>query len=57
MTTNCLQRPQDSYKDRIFTAGLVGWPGVTHIADRNFTPVIARPWRCRDSRPTPTGRA
>ena len=42
MTTNCLQRPQDSYKDRIFTAGLVGWPGVTHIADRNFAPVIAK---------------
>ncbi len=42
MTTNCLQRPQDSYKDRIFTAGLVGWPGVTHIADGNFAPVIAK---------------
>ena len=42
MTTNCLQRPQDSYKDRIFTAGLVGWPGVTHIADRSFAPVIAK---------------
>jgi hydroxylamine reductase len=42
MTTNCIQRPQDSYKDRIFTAGLVGWPGVAHIADRNFAPVIAK---------------
>ena len=42
MTTNCLQRPQDSYTDRIFTAGLVGWPGVTHIADRNFAPVISK---------------
>ncbi len=42
MTTNCLQRPQDSYKDRIFTCGLVGWPGMTHIADRNFAPVIAK---------------
>jgi hydroxylamine reductase len=42
MTTNCLQRPQESYMDRIFTAGLVGWPGVTHIADRNFAPVIAK---------------
>ncbi|MHB8907713.1 MAG: hydroxylamine reductase [Syntrophales bacterium] len=42
MTTNCLQRPQDSYKDRIFTVGLVGWPGVTHIADGNFGPVIAK---------------
>lgn len=40
MTTNCLQRPQDSYKDRIFTAGLVGWPDVAHIADGNFKPAI-----------------
>ena len=42
MTTNCLQRPQDSYKDRIFTVGLVGWPGVSHITDGNFAPVIAK---------------
>jgi hydroxylamine reductase len=40
MTTNCLQKPRDSYKDRIFTCGLVGWEGVTHIEDRDFTPVI-----------------
>jgi hydroxylamine reductase len=40
MTTNCLQKPRDSYKDRIFTCGVVGWPDVVHIADRDFTPVI-----------------
>ena len=40
LTTNCLQRPQKSYEDRIFTTGLVGWPGIPHIADKNFTPVI-----------------
>ncbi len=40
MTTNCIQRPKDSYKDRIFTSGLVAWEGVTHISDRNFAPVI-----------------
>ncbi|MHC5058435.1 MAG: hydroxylamine reductase, partial [Planctomycetota bacterium] len=40
MTTNCIQRPKDSYKGRIFTSGLVAWPGVEHIADRNFAPVI-----------------
>ncbi|MCX8038467.1 MAG: hydroxylamine reductase [Candidatus Sumerlaeia bacterium] len=40
MTTNCLQKPRDTYKARIFTSGLVAWPGVTHIADRNFAPVI-----------------
>jgi len=40
MTTNCIQKPKDSYKDRIFTCGLVGWPGVRHIDDRDFAPVI-----------------
>ncbi len=40
MTTNCIQRPQEVYKGRIFTSGLVAWPGVKHIADRNFAPVI-----------------
>jgi hydroxylamine reductase len=40
MTTNCIQKPRDSYKNRIFTSGLVAWPGVRHIADRNFAPVI-----------------
>src|SRR5574341_424359 len=42
MTTNCIQRPVESYKNNIFTTGLVGWPGVTHIADNNFAPVIKR---------------
>jgi len=41
MTTNCIQRPKDSYLNRIFTTGLVAWPNVTHIADKNFAPVIA----------------
>jgi len=40
MTTNCIQKPRESYKDRIFTCGLVAWPGVKHISDRNFAPVI-----------------
>ena len=40
MTTNCIQKPKDTYKDRIFTCGLVGWPGVTHIKNRDFTPAI-----------------
>ena len=40
MTTNCIQKPADSYKNRIFTSGLVAWPDVTHIADGDFTPVI-----------------
>jgi hydroxylamine reductase len=42
MTTNCIQKPQDSYSDNIFTTGLVGWPGVDHIADKNFSPAIEK---------------
>ena len=40
MTTNCIQKPRDSYKARIFTCGLVAWPDVVHIKDRDFSPVI-----------------
>lgn len=42
MTTNCIQKPKESYLHRIFTCGLVAWPGVRHIGpDRDFTPVVA----------------
>jgi hydroxylamine reductase len=41
MTTNCIQRPRDGYKARIFTSGMVGWPGVQHISNQDFSPVIA----------------
>jgi hydroxylamine reductase len=40
MTTNCIQRPRETYKARIFTTGLVGWPGVTHVDKSDFGPVI-----------------
>ncbi len=40
MTTNCIQKPKDSYKDRIFTTGLVQWPGVAHIDDHDYSAVI-----------------
>ena len=40
MTTNCIQRPRETYKARIFTSGLVAWPGVTHVSNRDFSPVI-----------------
>ena len=40
MTTNCIQRPTN-YTDRIFTTGLVAFPGVRHIDEKkDFTPVI-----------------
>ncbi|HER63376.1 MAG TPA: hydroxylamine reductase, partial [Desulfobacteraceae bacterium] len=41
-TTNCIQKPQDSYKDRVFTNGLVGWPGCRHITNKDYTPVIEK---------------
>ncbi len=40
MTTNCIQKPLETYKTRIFTTGLVAWPGVEHVADHKFLPVI-----------------
>jgi len=44
MTTNCIQKPRDTYKDRIFTTGLVEWPGIIHIAGidgkKDFSVVI-----------------
>ena len=42
MTTNCIQKPQSLYTANIFTTGLVGWPGVVHVTNRDFTPVIKR---------------
>jgi hydroxylamine reductase len=42
MTTNCLQRPQESYRENIFTSGPVGWPNVTHISGEDFTPVVQK---------------
>jgi hydroxylamine reductase len=34
MTTNCLVPVKDAYRDRIFTTGIAGYPGVKHIPDR-----------------------
>ncbi len=43
-TTNCLMPPKDSYADRVFTTAMVGYPGVSHIAEKNgrkdFSPLI-----------------
>jgi len=62
MTTNCIQEPMPSYEDRIFTCGLVAWPGVKHISDRDFTPVIefalaepGFPTTAEDTRPLTVG--
>ena len=42
MTTNCIQEPQASYVDNIFTRATVGWPGATHIENRDFSAVVER---------------
>ncbi|MGL5616824.1 MAG: hydroxylamine reductase [Sarcina sp.] len=51
MTTNCLVPPKDSYKDRVYTTGAVGFEGLTHIeADENghkdFSQVIEHAKKC-----------
>ncbi len=42
MTTNCIQKPQESYRENIFTTGIVGMPGVKHISNRDFSPVVEK---------------
>jgi len=41
MTSNCIQKPKDSYMNRIFTVNAVEWPGVQHINGTDFSAVIA----------------
>ncbi len=41
-TTNCIQKPRESYKDRVFTTGLVAFPGVAHAKNRDFSAIIER---------------
>ena len=40
MTSNCMIEPRQAYKHHIYTNGPVGWPGVRHIADHDFSEVI-----------------
>jgi hydroxylamine reductase len=42
MTTNCIQRPIESYKANIFTTGPVGYPGVPHIEGKDYSPIIQK---------------
>ncbi len=42
MTTNCIQRPIESYMGNIFTVGPVGYPGVPHIGGKDFSAVIQK---------------
>lgn len=40
MTTNCLMPPKNSYSDKVFTLGPVGYPGLKHINNLDFSSVI-----------------
>lgn len=61
MTTNCLTPPRAAYRDRLFTTGLVSFPGILHIADRpaggrkDFSAVIARAQTCAPPTELETG--
>jgi len=39
-TSNCVLIPTDDYKERMFTVGVAQLPGVKHIEDYDFSPVI-----------------
>jgi len=50
MTTNCITPVQDSYKDRFFTTGMAGYPGVRHIEDgspKDFSSIIILAKTCK----------
>lgn len=40
MTSNCMIEPRQAYKHQIFTNGPVGWPGICHITDHDFSTMI-----------------
>ncbi len=51
LTTNCLVPPKDSYKDRLFTTGAVGFAGCKHIEgacgeEKDFSEMIAMAKQC-----------
>lgn len=51
MTTNCIVPPKDSYKDRLYTTGAVGYPGCKHISgeigeEKDFSAIIEQAKHC-----------
>ncbi len=40
MTSNCLIEPQPAYRNRIFTTGPVGWPGIRHLDNADLSLVV-----------------
>jgi hydroxylamine reductase len=61
LTTNCLVTPKESYKDRVFTTGNVGFSGVKHIPDResgrekDFSEIIEMAKKCESPTEIETG--
>ncbi|MDY6827142.1 MAG: hydroxylamine reductase [Bacillota bacterium] len=61
LTTNCLVPPRDSYKDRVYTTGTVGFSGLTHIPDRetgkakDFSAIIEHAKKCDAPQEIETG--
>ena len=60
MTTNCIVPPKDSYKDRLYTTGAVGYPGCTHISgeigeQKDFSVIIEHAKRCATPTEIETG--
>jgi len=61
MTTNCIIPVRDSYRYRIFTTGVVGYPGVKHIPERqkdgvkDFSEIIALAKKCAPPKELETG--
>jgi hydroxylamine reductase len=63
MTTNCIIpiKKKNTYQDRIFTTGVVSYPGLTHIPDRedgkakDFSEVIACAKKCQAPQEIETG--
>jgi len=61
LTTNCLVPPKDSYKDRVYTTGVVGFDGVTHIEGRpeggqkDFSEIIEHAQQCEAPTELETG--
>jgi hydroxylamine reductase len=42
MTTNCIIEPKRAYRDRIFTTNAVGYEGVTHVTNHNYSAIVER---------------
>ena len=61
LTTNCLVPPKESYKNRVYTTGAVGFKGCTHIKgkigeQKDFSPIIEHAKKCQSPKEIETGK-